>query len=121
VPLVYSLDRVRRLRLVLGVDIVAGALLALLGLFLAVTDDTLRLYAAVVGGAGLLVLALSASAHRLLAGRVRRAKVLSAVAGGVTLVVGFLFAKVILGFAMILLGLVLLVLALLRDDPDLVT
>lgn len=120
-PLVYSLDRVRRLRLVLGVDVFAGALLVMLAVFIATNDDELRRFAGVVAGAGILVASLAAFTLRALAGRDRRAKVGAAVTGALTILVGFLFAKMILGFAMILVGIVILVLALLRDDPDLVT
>jgi hypothetical protein len=119
VSLVYSLDRVRRLRLVLGVDVLAGVLLIVLAVFIAVNDDELRRFAVVVAGAGAVVAALSALSLRSLPGRDQRTKVVAAVTGGLTILVGFLFAKMILGFAMILVGIVILALALLRDDPDL--
>jgi hypothetical protein len=120
VPLVYSLDRVRRLRLVLAVDLLAGLLLVVLAVLILTTDDGLRGFGAAVAGAGTLVAALAAFALRALPGRDGRAKAGAAVAGGLTVLVGFLFARNILGFAMILIGIVLLALAMLRDDPDLV-
>ena len=120
-PLVYSPDRVRRLRLVLGVDVVAGVLLALLAVYLLVADDELGRVALTVGVVGLLVTVLSVLAFRAVARRDGLAKRVAVATGVLTVVVGFFFAKLILGFTMIVLGLVILVLALLRDDPDLVT
>ena len=119
--LVYSRDRVRRLRLVLNVGLVAGLLLALLAVFSVVTDTELLRFGLVVGGSAALVFGLCLAASRSLENRDARARTLATVAGAVTLVVGFVFAKTILGFAMIVLGITILVLALLRDDPDLVT
>ena len=120
-PLVYSADRERRLRLVLRVDAVAGALMCLLAVFVLFVDESLRTAAAVFAVAGVVVLVASGLALRAVAGRDRRAKVAASVAGALTLVIGFLFAKAILGFALIVVGLVIVVLALLRDDPELVT
>ena len=120
-PLVYSLDRVRRLRLVLRVAAFTGVLLCLLGVFAAVTDDDLRRFALVAGAAGVAVLGSSVVGLRALDGRDGRAKVAALVAGALTVVVGFFFAKAILGFAMIVLGIVIVLLAALNDDPELET
>lgn len=118
-PLVYSRDRVRRLRLVLNVGVVAGLLLALLAVFTVVSDESLRRFGVVVGAAGALVVGLCVASVRALNARDGRAKVIASVTGAATMLVGFLFAKTILGFAMIVLGITILLLARLRDDPDL--
>jgi peptidoglycan/LPS O-acetylase OafA/YrhL len=121
VPLVYSPDRVRRLRLVLGVDVFAGLLLALLATYFVVTDDGLRGEALTVGALGLVVGGLSGFTFRAAARRDGFAKKAAVASGALTVVVGLYFAKLILGLTMILIGVVILVLALLRDDPDPVT
>jgi tetrahydromethanopterin S-methyltransferase subunit F len=121
VPLVYSLDRERRLRLVLRVALFAGVLLGLLTLFVLLTDRELWRDAVTAGSAGAAVLVASVVALRQLPARDRRARTAATLAGAVTLLIGFLFAATILGFAMIVIGLVVLLLARLRDDPELVT
>ena len=123
VPLVYSLDRVRRLRA--GARrgrSLPGYCLCLLALFVVAHDRrstgrTAR--SSAVAGVVVLVGASGSRSGRCPSGD-RRAKSRRRVTGVLTIVVGFFFAKMILGFAMIVLGLVILVLALLRDDPDLV-
>jgi hypothetical protein len=119
VPLVYSQDRVRRLRLVLAVGVIAGGLLALLGVASVASDADLRRVGLAVCAIGLVVLGLAVATLRSLAARDARARTLATVTGAVTLVSGFFFARNILGFAMIVLGLTVLVLARLRDDPGL--
>lgn len=119
--LVYSHDRVRRLRVVVWVALVVGVLLGGLAAWIlagVLPDDPDALtYAVMLTVATTAVLGSSATALRLLPTRTVQAR-RACVATGVVLVpCSFLLGP--LGFVSILLGLSLLFLALIADDPDL--
>jgi len=119
---IYSTDRERRLRLVLLVSLVAGALLLLLVLMVLLFGGNL-VATAIAGAAGSLIVLTAWWALRSLSDRDRRART-AAVANGVTaLVAGFVYGTspdtAILALALIGVAIAVLLLALLRDDPEL--
>jgi hypothetical protein len=113
---VYSEDRVGRLRMVLWVVVVIGALVALLAV-LTVTGGEHRT-AGVVGivVAGVL-LGSSGTTLRLLPDAGRPAKIATVVTGVLCMAAGVVSGSLV-AFLLLLIGLGLLFLALLPDDPE---
>lgn len=118
--MIYSEDRERRLRLVLGAVVAFGVLLALLGLYAALGSggEYTRFGTALVIAAAL-VLTSGVVALRSLPSRGRNAKTATVVTGVLVLVVGMGLAPNFLGVVVIVLAIAVLLLALLKDDPDL--
>ena len=114
---VYSVDRIRRLRIVLMIVVALGVLVAVVAAFiLARGDDRVAgAFAVVVAG---LLLGASVTALRLLPERGRPAKIASVVTGVVCLLAGLALVGTWLAFLLPLLGLGLLFLALIADDPE---
>lgn len=116
---IYSSDRERRLRLLLRVVFVLGALLAALAAYaLGVIGDDQRRPGLVFAGMAVVLLVTSVVALRILPGRDANAKRAAILAGIVVAVVGVAFVPSYLGIVILLLSGVLLMLALLRDDPE---
>ncbi len=113
---VYSEDRVGRLRIVLWIVVVVGALVALLAVSTLVAGEH--------RGAGLLatvvaviLLGSSGTALRLLSDAERPAKIATIVTGALCMISGAVSGSWI-AFLLLVIGLVLLFLALLPDEPE---
>jgi len=114
---VYSEDRVRRLRMVLGIVLAIGVLIAVFAAFILVDGEhrAAGTLAMVVAG---LLLGSGGSAFRLLADAGRSAKIATVVTGALCLVSGLALAGSWLALLLPLLGLGLLFLALIPDEVD---
>jgi O-antigen/teichoic acid export membrane protein len=114
---VYSADRVRRLRLVLGIVVALAVLLAVLAVFVLASGDDLRagIFALVVAA---LLLGASATALTLLGEAGRGSKTAAVTTGVLCVLCGLALAGSWLAFLLPVLGLGLLFLALIPDDPE---
>ncbi|QIG43694.1 hypothetical protein G5V58_13820 [Nocardioides anomalus] len=114
---VYSLDRVRRLRLVLLIVAALAVVIAVLAAFILARGDNRSAGAVAVVVAGLL-LGATGAALRLLPDRGRPAKIATVVTAVVCVLSGVGLAGTWLAFLLPLLGLGLLFLALIADEPE---
>jgi hypothetical protein len=114
---VYSPDRVNRLRMVLGIVIAVAVLTAVLAAFILADGDhrAAGVFAMVVAG---LLLGAGGSAMKLLGNAGRPAKIATVVTGVLCLLSGVGLAGTWLAFLLPLMGLGLLFLALLPDEVD---
>lgn len=116
---IYSSDRERRLRLMLRVVFVIGALLAALAAYaVGVVGGDQRRAGLVFAGMAVVLLVTSAVALRVLPARDANAKRAAIAAGFVVAAVGLAFLPSYLGIVILILAGVLLSLALLRDDAE---
>lgn len=117
--LVYSDDRVRRLRIALGLGAGLCALFGVLALVGAGQREQLVSIALVLGLIGLVGAAWCVAAWRLLAAPDRRAKRLVVAVGAMLVLLGLLTGPVVLfSLPFALLGLTVLFLALIADEVD---
>ena len=114
---VYSEDRVRRLRMVVGIVLVLGVLIAVFAAFI-LADGEHRAAGAVAMVVAGLLLGSGGSAFKLLADGGRPAKVATVVTGVLCLVSGLALAGSWLALLLPLLGLGLLFLAFIPDEVD---
>src|SRR4051794_19224402 len=114
---VYSEDRVRRLRMVLGIVAAIAVLTAVFAAFILAGDDhrTAGAFAMVVAG---LLLGSAGAALRLLTEAGRSAKIATVVTGVLCVLSGLALAGSWLAFLLPLIGLALLFLALIPDEVE---
>ena len=117
---VYTQDRVRRLRLVLAIVLALAALVAALAVWILV-DGEHRPAGVVAAVAAALLLGSSATALWLLQAGGGSARAATVTTGVLCLLSGIGLAGSWLAFLLPLVGLGLLFLALLPDDPDVVS
>ena len=116
---VYSSDREVRLRLLLRVVFVMGALLAALAAYaIGVVGDDQREPGLVFAALAVVLLVTSVVALRMLPGRDANAKRAVTVAGIAVVLTGLAFLPSYLGIVILVVAGVLLMLALVRDDPE---
>ena len=115
---VYSADRIRRLRLVLLVVLVASVVLGVLGIGILVGGDADLRFAGVFAiFSSVLLLAADGVTLRALTGGTRTAKRGAVGTGALLTLLGVLLVASIVGWLLILLGFATLLLALLPDEP----
>ena len=117
---VYSPDRVRRLRLVLAVVVVIAAFVAALAVLI-LLDGGHRSAGVIAVVVAVLLLGSSATALQQLTSAGRAARPATVTTGLLCLLSGIGLAGSWLAFLLPLVGLGLLFLALLPDDPDIVS
>jgi hypothetical protein len=120
--LVYSADRISRLRMVLWVVAGVGVLLALTAIYTVVAlvpdDDSLVVVGVVLALAATSLLGTTGIAVRVLPERGRPARRACVAIGLLLVAFGVVMSSIWIGVVMLLLGLVVLFLALLSDDPE---
>ena len=120
--LVYSEDRVHRLRMVLWVVVAFLVVFGLLGVGILVgQDEDFRFAGALAVVSAAVLLGVAGATLRVLPTRTRTVKLGAVTTGVLVLVVGVLLITVVVGWLLVLFGIAILLLALLPDDPDLAT
>ena len=116
---VYSADRIRRLRLVLLVVVVATVLLGLLGVAILVGGDPDLRFAGGFGVVSAVLLLVAAGVTlRALPSGTRAAKRYAFGTGALLSLIGVLLVTTLVGWLFILLSIAVLLLAHLPDEPD---